>query len=75
MATKTAVLFVILSFFVFSSDDDNICLNDRQGLVPKSIVNQQFYSRRLFAALSCSSENGTPALKPDLDGVAVSKAL
>ncbi len=43
MATTTsAAIFVILAF----------CLNDRQGLPPKHIIDQQFYSRRLLAALA-----------------------
>jgi hypothetical protein len=40
-------------FFVLNSFDNIICLNDRQGIVPKHIVDQQFYSRQLLAALAC----------------------
>jgi hypothetical protein len=38
--------------FIVNSYDDKICFNDRQGLIPKHIVNQQFYSRQLFAAVA-----------------------
>jgi hypothetical protein len=41
-------------FFVFNSFDDTICSNDRQDLVPARIVDQQFYSCRLFATLACA---------------------
>jgi hypothetical protein len=33
------------SFFVFNSFAGMICLNDRQGLVPKRLVDQQFFFR------------------------------
>jgi hypothetical protein len=39
-------------FFIVNSYDDKICFNDWKGLIPKHIVNQQFYSRQLFAALA-----------------------
>jgi hypothetical protein len=56
MATaNSVVLFVILTFFVLNSSDDKIYLNNRQGLVPKHIVDQQFYSSRLLAALACAA--------------------
>ncbi len=32
-------------FFIFNSYDDKICFNDRQGLIPKHIVDQQLYYR------------------------------
>jgi hypothetical protein len=38
-------------FFIFNSFDDTICLCHRLGLVPKSVVNQQFYSHQLFPDL------------------------
>jgi Mor family transcriptional regulator len=35
----------------FTSFDDKICSNDQQDLVPKPIVDHQFYTRQLFTAL------------------------
>jgi hypothetical protein len=40
-------------FFIFNSFDETICWKDWLGLVPKRIVNQQFYSLWLFAASAC----------------------
>ncbi len=39
-------------FFVYYSFGDIICSNDRQGLDSILVVDQQFYTRRLFAALA-----------------------
>jgi hypothetical protein len=44
-------------FFVYYSFDDIIYSNDRQGLDSIRVVDQQFYSRRLFAALASTAMN------------------
>jgi hypothetical protein len=52
-ATMTSVVFfIVLMFFVFNSYFDKICLNDQYCFLPKHIIDQQFYSRRLLAALA-----------------------
>jgi hypothetical protein len=38
--------------FVFNSYFDQIRLNDRHCRLPKHIIDQQFYSRQLLAALA-----------------------
>jgi hypothetical protein len=48
----SAVFFVVLTFFVFNSYFDKIHLNDRHCLLPKHIIDQQFYSCQLLAALA-----------------------
>jgi hypothetical protein len=44
-------------FFVYHSFDNIICSNDRQGLDSIHVVDQQFYSRQLFAALASMAMN------------------
>jgi hypothetical protein len=53
------------NFFVFNSFGDTFCLNDRHGLDPIHVVDQQFYFRRLFTALSSVATNsGTSVIVP-----------
>ncbi len=42
---------------VFGSFGDTFCLNDHHGLDPIRVVDQQFYFRRLFAALASVATN------------------
>jgi hypothetical protein len=44
-------------FLVFNSFGDTFCLNDRHGLDPIHVVDQQFYFRRLFTALASVATN------------------
>jgi hypothetical protein len=44
-------------FFVYYSFDYIICSNDRQVLDSIRVVDHQFYSRRLFAALASMAMN------------------
>jgi hypothetical protein len=47
-------LFRRFDVSVFNSYFDKICLNDKHYLLPKHIIDQQFYSHRLLAALACA---------------------
>jgi hypothetical protein len=49
-------------FFVFNSFRDMICLNDQQDLDFMRVVDQQFYSRRLFAALAGAVKNSVASV-------------
>jgi hypothetical protein len=44
-------------FFAYYSFGYIICSNDRQGLDSIRVVDHQFYSRRLFAALASMATN------------------
>jgi hypothetical protein len=44
-------------FLVFNSFGDTFCLNDRHGLDPIRVVDQQFYFHRLFTALVSVATN------------------
>jgi hypothetical protein len=44
-------------FLVFNSFGDTFCLNDRHGLDPIRVVDQQFYFCRLFTALASVATN------------------
>ncbi len=44
-------------FLVFNSFSDTFCLNNRRDLDPVRVVDQQFYFRRLFAALATVATN------------------
>jgi hypothetical protein len=62
-------------FFVFNSFDDIICSNSRQGLAPICVADQQFYFRRLFAALASVGMNSGASIIARMEGVTVYKAL
>jgi hypothetical protein len=47
-----AAVFIILAFFVLIGSYDKIYFDNRQGLVTICIVDQNFYSHCLFAALA-----------------------
>jgi hypothetical protein len=55
-------------FFVFNSYYDKKFLNDRQGLIPKHIIYQQFYSRQLLEALARSAAKISASVIPWIGG-------
>ncbi len=49
--------------------------NVQQGLIPKHIIEQQFFSRQLLAALACVAAKMRTSVIARTRGVVVSKAL